>query len=107
MLIQENLSIEEKLRILSDAAKYDAACTSSGVGRKGKEGFLGNSRVDGICHSFASDGRCISLLKILFTSQSSIAGRSSHCSQRFHRWFPSQKYNISPKIYIQYFSKII
>ena len=36
MLIQENLSIEEKLRILSDAAKYDAACTSSGVGRKGK-----------------------------------------------------------------------
>ena len=48
MLIQENLSIEEKLRILSDAAKYDAACTSSGVGRKGKEGFLGNSRVDGI-----------------------------------------------------------
>ena len=61
MLIQENLSIEEKLRILSDAAKYDAACTSSGVGRKGKEGFLGNSRVDGICHSFASDGRCISM----------------------------------------------
>lgn len=69
MLIQENLSIEEKLRILSDAAKYDAACTSSGVGRKGKDGFLGNSRVDGICHSFASDGRCISLLKILFTNQ--------------------------------------
>ena len=69
MLIQENLSIEEKLRILSDAAKYDAACISSGVGRKGKEGFLGNSRVDGICHSFASDGRCISLLKILFTNQ--------------------------------------
>ena len=69
MLIQANLSIEEKLRILSDAAKYDAACTSSGVGRKGKEGFLGNSRVDGICHSFASDGRCISLLKILFTNQ--------------------------------------
>ena len=69
MLIQENLSIEEKLSILSDAAKYDAACTSSGVGRKGKEGFLGNSRVDGICHSFASDGRCISLLKILFTNQ--------------------------------------
>ena len=69
MLIQENLSIEEKLSILSDAAKYDAACTSSGGGRKGKEGFLGNSRVDGICHSFASDGRCISLLKILFTNQ--------------------------------------
>ena len=72
MLIQENLSIEEKLRILSDAAKYDAACTSSGVGRKGKEGFLGNSRVDGICHSFASDGRCISLLKIYLRTSASM-----------------------------------
>lgn len=40
MLIQENLSIEEKLRILSDAAKYDAACTSSGVGRKERKAFL-------------------------------------------------------------------
>lgn len=63
------MDLMEKLTILSDAAKYDAACTSSGVGRKGKEGFLGNSRGDGICHSFASDGRCISLLKILFTNQ--------------------------------------
>lgn len=69
MLIQENLSIEEKLRILTDAAKYDVACTSSGVGRKGKEGGLGNSRIDGLCHSFSADGRCISLLKILYTNQ--------------------------------------
>ena len=64
MLIQENLSIEEKLRILTDGAKYDVACTSSGVGRAGKDGSLGNSHIDGLCHSFAPDGRCISLLKI-------------------------------------------
>lgn len=69
MLIQENLTIEEKLKILTDAAKYDVACTSSGVGRGGKDGSLGNSRIDGLCHSFAPDGRCISLLKILFTNQ--------------------------------------
>lgn len=69
MLIQENLSTEEKLKILTGAARYDVACTSSGVGRSGKEGSLGNSRPDGICHSFAADGRCISLLKILFTNQ--------------------------------------
>ncbi len=69
MLIQENLTIEEKLRILSDAAKYDVACTSSGVSRGGKEGYLGNTAAAGICHSFAADGRCISLLKILMTNQ--------------------------------------
>ena len=69
MLIQENLSLEEKLKILSDGAKYDAACTSSGVDRKGKAGMLGNTVAAGLCHSFAGDGRCISLLKILFTNQ--------------------------------------
>ena len=58
----------KKLEILSDAAKYDVACTSSGVDRKGKEGKLGNSVASGICHTFSSDGRCISLLKILMTN---------------------------------------
>lgn len=66
--IKTQLSIQEKLHILADAAKYDVACTSSGVDRKGKEGALGNARACGICHSFASDGRCISLLKILMTN---------------------------------------
>ena len=61
-------SLEDKLHILADAAKYDVACTSSGVDRRGKNGFLGNSRACGICHSFASDGRCISLLKILMSN---------------------------------------
>ena len=69
MLIQEALSVQEKLEILSDAAKYDVACTSSGVARKGKKGTLGNATAGGICHSFSADGRCISLLKILFTNQ--------------------------------------
>ena len=69
MLIQEEISIQEKLEILSDAAKYDVACTSSGVDRKGKAGTLGNTTAPGICHSFSADGRCISLLKILFTNQ--------------------------------------
>lgn len=69
MLVMENLSIEEKLEILSDAAKYDVACTSSGVERKGKAGMIGNTAASGICHSFAADGRCISLLKILLTNE--------------------------------------
>ncbi len=62
------VELEKKLRILSDAAKYDVACTSSGVDRAGKKGAIGNSMAAGICHSFASDGRCISLLKILLTN---------------------------------------
>lgn len=62
-------SLKEKLQILSDAAKYDVACTSSGVDRKGKKGSLGNSCAAGICHSFAADGRCISLLKVLLSNE--------------------------------------
>ncbi len=58
----------EKLTILTDAAKYDVACTSSGVNRSGKGSAIGNSVAGGICHSFSSDGRCISLLKVLMTN---------------------------------------
>lgn len=68
MLIQKNLTLQQKLEILSDAAKYDVACTSSGVDRGGKPGTMGNTASCGICHSFAADGRCISLLKILMTN---------------------------------------
>ena len=64
-----NYTTQEKLQILADAAKYDVACTSSGSSRRGKKGELGNTEACGICHSFAADGRCISLLKILFTNQ--------------------------------------
>ncbi len=69
MVLNESLSIEQKLEILSDAAKYDVACTSSGMQREGKQGELGNSIAAGICHSFSADGRCISLLKVLFTNE--------------------------------------
>ena len=69
MLIMENLSLEKKLEILSDAAKYDVACTSSGVDRAGQKGSMGNTAACGICHSFGADGRCISLLKILMTNE--------------------------------------
>ena len=61
-------SIEEKLRILSDAAKYDVSCSSSGSSRKNTNSGLGNVAINGICHSWSADGRCISLLKILMTN---------------------------------------
>ena len=61
-------SIEEKLRILSDAAKYDVSCSSSGSIRKNTNNGLGNAAINGICHSWSADGRCISLLKILMTN---------------------------------------
>lgn len=69
MIIQESMTLKRKLEILSDAAKYDVACTSSGVDRKGDGKGMGNSIAAGICHSFAQDGRCISLLKILYTNE--------------------------------------
>lgn len=67
--IMKEMSLYEKLNILSDAAKYDVSCTSSGVERRGNGTGIGNCRKAGICHSFSSDGRCISLLKILFTNE--------------------------------------
>lgn len=62
-------TIMEKLEILSDAAKYDVSCTSSGVDRKGNGTDMGNCISAGICHSFSADGRCISLLKILLSNE--------------------------------------
>lgn len=61
------MGLKEKLEILADAAKYDASCASSGSKRK-NIGGIGNTEGMGICHSYAPDGRCISLLKILFTN---------------------------------------
>ena len=66
---KRELDIYEKLHILTDAAKYDVACTSSGVDRRGDGKGMGNCEKAGICHSFSADGRCISLLKILFTNE--------------------------------------
>ena len=68
LITNDNYTTQEKLQILADAAKYDVTCTSSGSSRRGKKGELGNTEACGICHSFAADGRCISLLKILMTN---------------------------------------
>lgn len=58
----------EKLKILADSAKYDVSCSSSGVGRR-NNGKIGNGAAEGICHTWSADGRCISLLKVLFTNK--------------------------------------
>ncbi len=58
----------EKLEILTESAKYDVSCSSSGSARVNRNGGLGNGSVGGICHSFTPDGRCISLLKILMSN---------------------------------------
>lgn len=62
------MDLAEKIKILSDSAKYDVSCSSSGSNRKNEKGGIGNAAPSGICHSWAPDGRCISLLKILFTN---------------------------------------
>ena len=65
---QGRMDIKEKLGILAESAKWDVSCTSSGVDRRGDGTGMGNSIAAGICHSFSSDGRCISLLKILMSN---------------------------------------
>ena len=62
------MDLTHKLEILADAAKYDVACTSSGIKRRSKRGSLGNASPAGCCHSFSADGRCITLLKVLMTN---------------------------------------
>ena len=66
---ESQMSVMDKLGILSDSAKYDVACTSSGVDRRGNGQDMGNCLKGGICHSFSSDGRCISLLKVLMSNE--------------------------------------
>ncbi len=61
------MTLEEKLEILADSAKYDVSCASSGS-RRGNRGGVGSTAACGICHSWTADGRCVSLLKILLTN---------------------------------------
>jgi len=65
------MDVLEKLTILTDAAKYDAACTSSGGSRTSKKGYIGNTSTSlaGCCHTFSADGRCVTLLKVLMTNR--------------------------------------
>lgn len=62
------MDVLDKLKILTDSAKYDVSCASSGSTRSNTKGGLGNAVSAGICHSFSADGRCISLLKVLLTN---------------------------------------
>ena len=62
------MELLDKLNILADAAKYDAACTSSGLDRSGQAGAIGSTMLAGCCHSFSADGRCVTLLKVLQTN---------------------------------------
>src|ERR1700683_3916860 len=70
MNIQIEASLQRKLAILADAAKYDASCASSGAGgRNSRDGKgLGSTTGSGICHAYTPDGRCVSLLKVLLTN---------------------------------------
>ena len=76
-----------KLGILAEAAKYDAACTSSGIERGPKAGSLGMASNAGCCHSFTADGRCITLLKVLMSNACSfdcvycVNRRSNSCAR--------------------------
>lgn len=74
------IDVIEKLTILTAAAKYDVACTSSGAERRGQKGGIGNASAAGICHSFAADGRCITLLKVLMSN--SCVFDCSYCVNR-------------------------
>ena len=78
--------IFRKLEILTDAAKYDVACTSSGSSRRGQKGTMGNTVAGGLCHCFAADGRCISLLKILQTNE--CVYDCKYCQNRFFNDIP-------------------
>ena len=77
----------DKLKILAESAKYDVSCASSGTSRSHKKGQIGSAEGWGICHSFAEDGRCISLLKIMLTNTTivpiaSIAGAMTYREPR-------------------------
>lgn len=63
-----SLTLSEKIKLLTESAKYDISCSSSGSSRENEENGMGNASLGGICHSWASDGRCISLLKILMSN---------------------------------------
>lgn len=87
MQIAMDMTLFEKLTILSDAAKYDVACTSSGVDRSGNKTGMGNCLAPGICHTFSADGRCVYLLKILFTNECifNCAYCLNNCNNDVHR----------------------
>ena len=81
------MDVFEKLQILTDAAKYDAACTSSGIDKRAARGGIGNATACGICHSFSGDGRCISLLKVLIDNPVDFVAYWNESSESFYTLF--------------------
>lgn len=92
------MELRKKLAILADAAKYDASCASSGVKRGAQAGGLGNVAGMGICHSYAPDGRCISLLKILLTNYCTYD--CSYCINRVSSDVPRAKFKIDEVVHL-------
>lgn len=80
------MDLIEKIGILADSAKYDVSCSSSGSQRGAKSGMVGNTALPGICHSWSEDGRCISLLKILFSNK--CIYNCAYCVNRASNDFP-------------------
>ncbi|MGD8663133.1 MAG: putative DNA modification/repair radical SAM protein, partial [Desulfobacterales bacterium] len=87
------MRIEKKLDILADAAKYDVSCASSGSRRKNVAGRLGNAAPSGICHTYTEDGRCVSLLKILFTNYCSYD--CAYCVSRSSNDIPRAAFTVN------------
>ena len=85
--------LSNKIKILTDAAKYDVSCSSSGSNRKNKKNGLGNASISGICHSWAEDGRCISLLKILMTNK--CIYDCDYCVNRVTNDIPRESFTVS------------
>ncbi len=92
------MQINDKLKILADAAKYDASCASSGSYRKRAEGGLGNTEGMGICHSYTPDGRCVSLLKLLLTNY--CIYDCSYCVNRISSDTPRARFTPSEVVFL-------
>ena len=86
------MTLEEKLALLADGAKYDASCSSSGSSRPSRPGRLGNAAPAGICHSWSEDGRCISLFKILLSNACSYD--CSYCRIRKSNDLPRTSFTV-------------
>ena len=95
MRIAKDMDLYTKLNILTDAAKYDVACTSSGVERRGSGKGMGNCSAAGICHSFSADGRCIALLKI---HAHAVCEKSGLCDKLLRRSRNSLYMNVALKM---------
>ena len=93
-------TLDEKLAILSDAAKYDASCASSGTAkRSSRDGSgLGSTEGSGICHAYAPDGRCISLLKILLTNF--CVYDCAYCINRVSSYVKRARFTVDEVVYL-------